>query len=90
MRHNSDSSEGRQGAGTDTAELRDALAAVAEAIDVPRPARMTAEQELAWYQECRDRAIIAAGSIGWMLKPGAHVADHVRCMQDQIAALVTS
>jgi hypothetical protein len=67
-------------------ELRDALAAVAEAIDVPRPDGMTPEQELAWLQERSLRAAIAAVTIEWILMPGAHVADHVRCLRDQIAA----
>ena len=70
-------------------ELRDALAVVAEALDVPRPDGMTAEQRLEWLEERSDRANIAAITIEWILKPEAEragVAHHVRYLRENIAA----
>jgi hypothetical protein len=69
-----------------TDELRDALAAVAEALDVPRPDGMAVEQRLEWLEACHDRATAAAITIEWMLKPGAPIADHVRYLRGQVAA----
>ena len=71
------------------AGLRDALAAVAEALDVPRPDGMTAEQQLAWLEERSLRATLAAVTIEWILKPEAEragVTHHVRHLREQVAA----
>jgi hypothetical protein len=73
-------------AAVSAAALRDALAAVAGAIDVPRPDGMTPERELAWLRERSLRAAIAAVTIEWVLKPGADVALHVRHLREEITA----
>jgi hypothetical protein len=56
--------------------LRDALAAVAEALTMPAGA----------WQERSDRAIIAAAVIGWILTPGADIPAQVRHLRETIAA----
>lgn len=67
-------------------ELRDALAAIAEALDVPRGDVRGTEAQLDWLVKRSVRAAIAAVMIEWILKPGAPVADHVRNFREQIAA----
>jgi hypothetical protein len=77
------------GAPDTAAALRDALAAVAEALDVPRGDVPGMEARNAWLEERSDRATIAAITIEWILKPEAEragVAHHVRYLREQIAA----
>jgi hypothetical protein len=68
------------------AGLREALAAVADALGIPWLDGMTAQQRQAWLEVRLGRAAIAAMTTEWTLDPGARFADHVRYTREQIAA----
>jgi hypothetical protein len=71
-------------ADTEAAALRDALAAIAEALTPPGSDAPGADRQ-AWRERVPVRAILVTGVAEAILAGNAPIADHVRYLRDQIS-----